>query len=109
VEALDKKLTPGKMDALLDNETLMETILPNMISTATKIAEQQDTKEIANGLERMNLTLHHEIDRLKNLQNKNKNIRPEEIQIALNEQLILTSLIKDARVRMDAIPLIRKE
>ena len=109
VDTLDKKLTPGKIDALLDNETLMETILPDMIVTATKIAEQQGTKEIASGLERMNLTLNHEINRLKVLQKKNKNIRPEEIQIAVNEQLKLTSLIKDARVRMDAIQLIRKE
>jgi ATP-dependent helicase HepA len=109
VEALDKKLIPGKIDALLDNEALMETMLPNMIATATKIAEQQSAQEIAIGLERMNLTLNHEIDRLINLQKKNKNIRPEEIQIALNERLTLTSLIKDARVRMDAIQLIRKE
>jgi ATP-dependent helicase HepA len=102
-------LIPGQIDVLLDNETLVETIIPNMISAATKIAEERSKKEIANGLQRMNLTLNHEIDRLKILQIKNKNIRPEEIQIALNEQLTLTSLIKDARVRMDAIQLIRKE
>jgi ATP-dependent helicase HepA len=80
-----------------------------MIATATKIAEQQREKEMANGLERMNLTLNHEIERLKTLQYKNKNIRPEEIQLALDEQLTLTALIKDARVRMDAIQLVRKE
>ncbi|MFA6402942.1 MAG: RNA polymerase-associated protein RapA [Salinivirgaceae bacterium] len=109
IETFDKKLIPGQIDVLLDNETLVETIIPNMISAATKIAEERSKKEIANGLQRMNLTLNHEIDRLKILQIKNKNIRPEEIQIALNEQLTLTSLIKDARVRMDAIQLIRKE
>lgn len=109
VETIDKKLIPGKIDALLDNQTLMETILPNMISTATKIAEQRGKIEIASGLERMNLSLNHEIDRLKILQKKNKNIRPEEIRIALNEQQTLTTLINDARVRMDGIQLIRKE
>jgi ATP-dependent helicase HepA len=108
VETLDKKLIPGKMEVLLDNDTLMETVLPQMISTAIEIADQQGTEEIASGLERMNRTLDHEIDRLKNLQKKNKNIRPEEIQIALNEQIALTSLIKDARVRMDAVQLIHK-
>ena len=109
VETFDKKLIPGQIDALLENNTIMETILPDMISAATKIAEQQSAKEKASGLRRMNLTLNHEIDRLKILQKKNKNIRPEEIQIALNEQLTLTSLIKDSRVRMDAIQLIRKK
>src|SRR5690606_33332121 len=106
---LDKKLTPGKMDALLDNDALMETVLPNMIATATKMAEQRGKEEIAKGLERMNFTLDHEITRLKKLQKKNKSIRSEEIQIALDEQSKLTSLIKDARVRMDAVQLIRKE
>lgn len=106
VETLDKKMIPGQIDALLDNQTLMETTLPNMISAATKMVEEQSTKEIKNGLQRMNLTLNHEIDRLKILQQKNKNIRPAEIQTALHEQLTLTSLIKDARVRLDAIQLI---
>jgi ATP-dependent helicase HepA len=109
VEILDKQLIPGKMDALLDNQTLMETILPQMIATATAIAEQQRTKEIASGLKRMHLAMNHEIGRLRNLQKKNKNIRPEEIQIALNEQQTLTLLIEAAEVRLDAIQLIRKE
>lgn len=106
VETFDKKLIPGSIDALLDNEMLVETILPNMISEAKKIAMKQSANEIAKGLKRMNFTLNHEIDRLKTLQRKNKNIRPEEIQIALNEQITLEALIKNARVRLDAIQLI---
>ena len=54
----------------------------------------------------MNLTLNHEIERLYLLQQKNKNIRAEEIQIALDEQITLTTLIQNAQVRMDAIQLI---
>ena len=109
VETFDKKLIPGSIDPLLDNETFVETLLPKMISAATKIAEEQSAKEIAKGLQRMNLTLNHEIDRLRILQEKNKNIRPEEIQIALQEQITLATLIQNARVRMDAIQLIIKE
>ena len=109
VEILDKKLIPGSIEPLLDNETLVETILPNMILAATRIAKDQRTTEITKALKRMNLTLNHEIDRLKILQQKNKNIRLEEIQIALNEQITLDTIIKNARVRMDAIQLIIKE
>ena len=109
IETLDKKLIPGKIDALLDNEMLTETILPQMIASASEIVEQQRNRETALGLERMNRSLDHEIARLKNLQKKNKNIRAEEIQIALDEQSKLTSLIKEARLRMDALQLIRKE
>jgi len=109
VEAFDKKLFPDKIEALLDNELLVETLLPNMISIATKLAKEKSIEEITNGLNRMNFTLNHEINRLKMLQEKNNHIRPEEIQTALNEQIALASLIKNARVRMDAILLIRKE
>ncbi|MEI7503319.1 MAG: hypothetical protein WCJ61_08535, partial [Paludibacter sp.] len=105
-ETFDKNLSPGDIDALLDNEMFVETILPNMIAAATKIAEQQGSNEIAKGLQRMNGTLHHEIERLKVLQQKNKNIRPEEIQTAIDEQTTLAMIIKNARVRMDAIQLI---
>jgi ATP-dependent helicase HepA len=106
VEIFDKKLIPGSIDPLLDNEMIVETLLPDMISAAKSIAEAQCKKEIAKGLQRMNLTLNHEIDRLKILQQKNKNIRPEEIQIALDEQITLAMLIQNAQVRMDAIQLI---
>lgn len=109
IETLDKNITPGSIDALLDNDSLLETILPMMISAATKIAEKQGTLEKAKGLKGMNLTLNHEIERLKTLQLKNKNIRPEEIQSALNEQSTLETLIQNARIRMDAIQLILKQ
>ncbi len=108
VEVFEQQLIPGQIDDLLDNETLTETILPNMITAATEIAEAHGAIEISKGLGRMRSTLDHEIARLKSLQKENKNIRPEEIQIALKEQTNLESLIKDARIRLDALQLIRK-
>jgi len=108
VEKLEKQLMPAIIDDLLENETLMETVLPNMISAAEEFAEDLKAKEIAKGLKRMNLRLGHEIDRLKQLQKKNKNIRPEEVRIAEREQAELAERIKQARIRMDAIQLIKK-
>ena len=108
VEAFDQQLIPGQMDDLIKNETLMETVIPNMITAATKMAETLAATEISNGLQRMSLTLDHEIARLKSLHQKNKNIRPQEIQIAIEEQATLASLIRDARIRLDALQLIRK-
>ena len=105
-ETFDKMLTPGDIDPLLDNEMLVETLLPKMITAATKMAEQQRANEITKGLQRMNDTLNHEIDRLKALQQKNNNIRWEEIQTAMDEQCTLATIIENARVRMDAIQLI---
>ena len=106
IETFDKKLTAGSIDPLLDNEMIVETILPDMIAAAKSIAAAHRKEEIARGMQRMNLTLNHEIERLYLLQQKNKNIRAEEIQIALDEQVTLVKLIQNAQVRMDAIQLI---
>ncbi len=109
VEMLNSSLIPGRIDTLLENEAFVDTILPNMISSATKIAKELGEKEITKGLQRMKLTLNHEIDRLKALQKINKQIRPDEIQAAIEERTSLSTIIKKARVRLDALQLIRKE
>jgi len=108
VEEFEKQLIPGQINDMIDNETLMDTILPNMISTSIEVAEALGAEKISNGLQNMRLTTNHEIERLKSLYKKNKNIRPEEIQIALKEQTNLAILIKDARIRLDSLQLIRK-
>ncbi len=108
VEVLDQQLRAGNIDDLLENELLMETILPNMRAAATQIAEIKAKTEIALGLRRMQTTLDHEIERLQMLQRKNNHIRPAEIEIAMAERAKLATLIRDARIRLDAVQLIQK-
>lgn len=107
-DMIDQKLIAGQIDDLISNETLVETIIPNMIDAATEIAESMGMIEISSGLRMMNRTMDHEIGRLKSLQQKNKHIRPDEIQIAEAEKAKLEALMKDARIRLDAVQLIRK-
>jgi len=109
VEMLNKSVVPTRIDSLLDNEVFVDTLLPNMISSATEIAEKLGEKEIENGLERMKRTLDHEINRLTALQKKNNDIRIDEIQAAIAERNTLSALILKARIRLDAVQLIRKE
>ena len=108
VEEVDPQLRPGHIDDLLDNEMLVEVLIPKMLTNATEIAEGRALKEISAGLYRMNSTMNHEIDRLKSLQEKNNQIRPDEILAALEAQTHLASLMKDARIRLDAVQLIQK-
>ncbi len=108
VEYFDQQLRPGQLDDLLDNETLVDTIIPNMLAAATDVAEVLGGTEIANGLEQMNATMGHEIERLIALHKKNKSIRLDEIKVALEEQKTLMALIQNARIRMDALQLIRE-
>ena len=108
VDLLNKQLKPGRIDDMLDNETLVETILPAMLQKATSLAEQLQGKEIDLGLQRMNQTLEHEIERLATLHQQNKAIRPDEIRTALDEKNVLTELIGNAQIRMDSLQLIRE-
>ncbi len=108
VDFLNKHLIAGRIDSIIENETLVNTILPEMIKRATEIAEPMKVKEIEAGLKRMNQTLDHEIGRLVSLHKRNKAIRPDEIHTALNEKNVLSELIANAQVRMDALQLIRE-
>ncbi|HEX2899966.1 MAG TPA: helicase-related protein, partial [Bacteroidia bacterium] len=108
VETLDQQLRPGQVDDLLENESFVESILPGMLAAATTIAEACAAAEIARGLGRMEATMDAEIDRLKALQQKNNHIRPAEIEIAVAERASLDKLIRNARIRLDALQLIRK-
>jgi ATP-dependent helicase HepA len=109
IEMLEQRLIPGRVQDLLDNETLVDTILPKMISIAKEYAESRKERVISDAMERMNLKLNHEIGRLATLYKKNKEIRPQEIKDALKEQATLGFLISDARVRLDALQLIRAD
>ncbi len=108
VDLFHKQLRPGKVDVLIENETLVDTIIPSMIKTATEVAEQLKVKAVDRALERMSQTLDHEIGRLAYLHKRNKAIRPDEIRTAFDEKNALTTLISDARIRMDSLQLIRE-
>ncbi|MEM9329120.1 MAG: RNA polymerase-binding ATPase, partial [Bacteroidota bacterium] len=108
VALLEKQLIPGPIGDVINNETLMDTILPNMIDTATEIAQGLQRDAIAAGLTSMNQTLDHEIGRLAWLHKRNSSIRPDEIRTAIEEKNVLTKLIGDARLRMDSLQLIKE-
>jgi ATP-dependent helicase HepA len=104
---VDQRLIAGQIDPLLDNEVLVETIIPNMIDAASEFAEQLGALEASRAMGKMERTLHHEIARLKALQEKNQNIRTEEIALAEAEQAALAESIQGARLRLDAVQLIQ--
>ncbi|MEQ8534642.1 MAG: helicase-related protein, partial [Imperialibacter sp.] len=108
IELFDQQLRPGRVDDMLENDTLVDEILPNMLKAATAVAEELKADEVLKGMQEMSVTMNHEIGRLKALHAKNENVRPEEIQLALEERAKLASLIKNARIRMDAVQLVRE-
>ncbi|CAD5293487.1 MULTISPECIES: RNA polymerase-associated protein RapA [unclassified Imperialibacter] len=108
IELFDQHLRPGRVEDMLENDTLVDEILPSMLKAATAVAEGLKADEVLKGMQEMSVTMNHEIGRLKALHDKNENVRPEEIQLALEERAKLASLIKNARIRMDAVQLVRE-
>jgi ATP-dependent helicase HepA len=108
IDAWDPHLRPGHIDDLLDNDMLMETLLPKLLSAATEIATEKATLEIAAGLRRMQTALDHERARLQALQQKNNHVRPAELALALAEREKLGGLIMGARIRLDAVQVVTK-
>ena len=107
-EIFDQDLGPGNMKELIDNEDFIEIMIPEMIAAATAWAETLAASEISQGLERMRLSLDHEIARLRSLQKKNPHIRPAEIHMAEQERQRLAAIMQEARIRMDALLLVQK-
>ncbi len=108
VDLFHQQLIPGRIDDLIENETLVDIIFPEMIKTAIEIADQLKLEKIDGGLSRMNQTLDHEIDRLAYLYKRNKGIRPDEVRKAIEEKMVLTTLIENAQIRIDSLQLIRE-
>jgi ATP-dependent helicase HepA len=108
IDLLSKQLIPGNVDELIENETFVDILFPNMIKTATDRVEQLKNIKIDHGLEKMSKELDHEIGRLATLYKKNKAIRRDEIRTAIEEKDILINLISNARIRMDSILLIKE-
>jgi len=108
IELMDKNISYGSIDNLIENETMTEIFIPKMIESATKIAEKMGKIEISKGLERMAKVLDHEIARLETLRKTNNHVRTEEVQLALDERDMLSHVMKEANIRMDALLLIQK-
>ncbi|MEL6132578.1 MAG: RNA polymerase-associated protein RapA [Bacteroidota bacterium] len=106
-ERIDQRLIWAPVDDLLENEVLVETILPRMIDAATELAELRAASHIMQGIRNMQRSLDHEITRLKALQAVNPHIRSSEIQMAEESRAQLKELIQDANIRLDALQLIQ--
>lgn len=107
-EMLYKQLRPGQIDDFIENETVVDVLIPNLIKSAKEVAEQLKIKGIEVGLQVLNQTLDHEIGRLAYLYKRMKGIRPDEIRTALEEKSVLEALISNAHIRIDSLQLIRE-
>ena len=91
---------------LLSNATITGEFLPKMIESGKAIADRLAKPIIANAVSSMELLLGEEIDRLRDLKQRNPSVLQEEIDRCAGDRDTLRKYLVDARVRMDAIRVI---
>ena len=107
-EGFARRLKSTSVHALLDVPGLREDLLPEMLASAEALASQQAPVLAKRASLLMTTALGHEIARLAALQQVNPNVRPEEVAALVVQQNALRTHLHSARLRLDAVRLIRR-
>lgn len=107
-EAFARRLKPGDLHAMLDLPGLREDLLPELVERAEALANERVLALVARARRQMDAGLGHEIARLAALQRVNPNVRPEEVAALVQQQAALSQHFSAARLRLDAVRLIRR-
>ncbi|MCU0786813.1 MAG: RNA polymerase-associated protein RapA [Verrucomicrobia bacterium] len=101
-------LKDGDAHPLLDRPALREELLPALLQKSRAIAAEQVAGIVARAQAQMSAQLDREITRLEALRKVNRSVRPEEIQLLVEQRSKLARHLTDARLRLDAIRLIHR-
>jgi ATP-dependent helicase HepA len=93
---------------LLDEAELREELVPGMLAVADGIASARQETIVDQARKEMAAQLDYEISRLQKLQKVNRTVRPEEIQLLIEQRRALDVHMISARLRLDAIRLIQR-
>jgi ATP-dependent helicase HepA len=104
---LARQVKPDSSRWFLEMSQVKDQIIPNMIQASESIAGRQAGPMIQKGKERIRSIVGNEVSRLKTLIKINPNIKDEEITAAQSEMDELLSHASQARLRLDAVRLIR--
>ncbi len=108
LEAFARRLKPGDLHALLDLPGLRDELLPELMEQAEALANQRVAVLVKQAGAQVTRQLGHEVARLTALQRVNPNVRPEEVAALVRHQSALAEHIRAARLRLDAVRLIRR-
>lgn len=105
---LARRLKPGNPHALLELPGLRDELLPTMLEQAEARAQAQVLVLVVRARQQMNAQLDRELARLTALQRVNPNVRPAEVAALVDQQAALNQHLQAARLRLDAVRLIRR-
>lgn len=106
--AFQRDLRDRSIHQLLDLPGIRDALVPQMLAGAAERAERQSPALVARAREEMNRQLGRELQRLRELQQVNRNIRAEEIETLGEQQRLLDRHLAGARLRLDAIRVIQR-
>jgi len=93
----------------MDMEEIKTKLIPNLLAQSLELAETMAERMRAQAVKSLNTTLGREIHRLEELKRVNPDITDREIDAARTEKNAIGQHLSGARVRLDAIRLIRTE
>ena len=93
---------------MLDVPGLRDGLLPELVERAETLANLMAPAVASRASQQMNAVLGREITRLTELQRVNPNVRPEEVAALVRQQAALAQSLAGARLRLDAVRLIRR-
>ncbi|MEO8614765.1 MAG: helicase-related protein [Luteolibacter sp.] len=102
------KLRRGDAAGLLRNEQVKRRFLPEMLEHARVLGDAESKKVIEDALSAMHHQMASEITRLRDLAEVNDHIKPDDITLLEAREDALAAVIRNARVRLDAVRLIWK-
>jgi ATP-dependent helicase HepA len=107
-EAVRQHLKNGDAYPLIDRPEFREDLLPVMMEKAQALAESRSPAIIAAAGKAMSTQLDGEIARLQELRKANPSVRAEEVALLVQQKAALTRHLNEARLRLDAVRLIRR-
>jgi ATP-dependent helicase HepA len=96
----------GPVSRVLGKTDITFKLIPRLLEQSYEIAEIRGYQVIANALAEMQTELGAEIDRLKDLQAVNPNVKESEIEAAQQHFYDMRDHLADARLRLDSVRLI---
>ena len=88
---------------LLARPELARTLVPKMLARAKELADEAVAGIVSRAVAGMEAELDGEIARLMALKAVNRQVRPEEIELARAERVELGRHLREARLRLDAV------
>ena len=99
-------LRTGDVHVLLEQPELRSDVIPRLLELAEQLAATEVSRIVGQARRQMAVQLDHEVMRLKELQQVNRGVRSEEIDLLIQQQAALDDHLRRARLRLDSLRLI---